>query len=873
MQVSVFGVAAPLEETFGSCLRLVASPTVTPLNDAVALPSGFAHGAAGATAAGAEEAALLGAALVADEALAPLLAAAFFGEDDPLFSTTTSTTTAAISTIGAADRADEGDALAAGLARLALPQLLLQLAAGRLAALAPGVHRGGILLRSGRGETSGSVGGRAWTSRPGTAENRHGPGRPAALGRLGRRARAACRAAPTSRSRPRRQEFPAVLIAGFPSDATDTNCYVVAPAAGEQCVVIDPGIGVTGQLDEVIAEHRLHPVAVLLTHGHFDHTFSVLPVCQARDVPAYIHPGDRPQLADPWTWVGMPKGTPLFGTLTFAEPDDVVELPAAGSVSIAGLDFAVTHAPGHSLGSVVFGLTGADESVLFSGDVLFAGSIGRTDLPGGSMQQMLASLRNVVLPMDDETTVRPGHGPATTIARERATNPFLQDLLVISRVSRSCCPAQRFVELAVLDRLRGVFELHGFAPIETPAVESLDQLVRKGEIDKEVYVLRRLHAEGEDGDSGLGLHFDLTVPFARYVLEHAGHLEFPFRRYQIQKVWRGERPQTGRYREFTQADIDVIARDALPFHHDVEIARVMAEALTSLDFLPPLRLQVNNRKLIQGFYEGLGAPDPAAAMRVLDKADKVRPDELAAAVRQRGRAHRAADAGLDGVRRDPRHRHVVRGRGRGTGCHVGPAAPGPRRAGRGRRRLRAAAVRALRHRGGPAHRPRAGLLHRHRVRDADGRVRVAGLDLLGRPVRLAGLGRQGHLPRRRHLAGRDAAADATVPGRRHRRRRARCRRRCWSRCRTRTPGAACDGIAQQLRHRGVPAEVAATPQKYGKQIRYAERRGIPFVWFPAAGDNAHQVKDIRSGDQLDADPSSWAPPEKDLRPQVVVTES
>ncbi len=219
-----------------------------------------------------------------------------------------------------------------------------------------------------------------------------------------------------------------MLIAGFPSDATATNCYVVAPAAGEQCVVIDPGIGVTGQLDEVIAQNRLHPVAVLLTHGHFDHTFSVLPVCQARDVPAYIHPADRAQLADPWTWVGMPKGTPLFGSLTFAEPDDVVELPASGTIGIAGLDFAVTHAPGHSLGSVVFGVTGAEESELFSGDVLFAGSIGRTDLPGGSMDAMLASLRDVILPMDDATTVRPGHGPATTIARERATNPFLQDL-------------------------------------------------------------------------------------------------------------------------------------------------------------------------------------------------------------------------------------------------------------------------------------------------------------------------------------------------------------------------------------------------------------------------------------------------------------
>ena len=138
-------------------------------------------------------------------------------------------------------------------------------------------------------------------------------------------------------------------------------------------------------------------------------------------------------------------------------------------------------------------------------------------------------------------------------------------------------PAQRTVELAVIDALTRTFELHGFASIETRAVEPLEQLLSKGETSKEVYVLRRLQA-GDDapGDAGIGLHFDLTVPFARYVVENAGKLEFPFRRYQVQKVWRGERPQEGRYREFTQADIDIVGRDTLGFHHDVEVARVMA---------------------------------------------------------------------------------------------------------------------------------------------------------------------------------------------------------------------------------------------------------------------------------------------------------
>jgi len=223
----------------------------------------------------------------------------------------------------------------------------------------------------------------------------------------------------------------AVLIAGFPSAATDTNCWVVAPGPGEQCVVIDPGIEIGPRLDDVIAENRLHPVAVLLTHGHIDHTFSVVPVCQARDIPAYIHPGDREQLANPWSGLGLPPGTPLLGLegLTIAEPDDVRELADGKDVPLAGLTFGVRHAPGHTRGSVVFGLAGDDAESLFSGDVLFAGSIGRVDLPGGSMAQMNASLRDVVLPLPDETVVHPGHGPSTTIGRERRTNPYLLDLL------------------------------------------------------------------------------------------------------------------------------------------------------------------------------------------------------------------------------------------------------------------------------------------------------------------------------------------------------------------------------------------------------------------------------------------------------------
>lgn len=219
-----------------------------------------------------------------------------------------------------------------------------------------------------------------------------------------------------------------MLVAGFPAAAFGTNCYVVAPAAGEQCVVIDPGIGVVGQLDDVIRQHRLQPVAVLLTHGHIDHTFSVTPVCGARGVPAYIHSADRELLTDPAKGFG-PGTLELFGgRLEWAEPDDVRVLRDGVPIELAGLTITVDHAPGHTRGSVLFGLPSVDEpETCLSGDVLFAGSIGRTDLPGGDPAAMVQSLATKILPLADETVVLPGHGPQTTIGRERATNPYLQE--------------------------------------------------------------------------------------------------------------------------------------------------------------------------------------------------------------------------------------------------------------------------------------------------------------------------------------------------------------------------------------------------------------------------------------------------------------
>ena len=219
-----------------------------------------------------------------------------------------------------------------------------------------------------------------------------------------------------------------MLVAGFPAGPYGTNCWVVATGPGSECVVIDPGVDAVPGLDETLERHRLQPVAVVLTHGHFDHTFSVAPVCGARDIPAYIHPADRGQLVDPWSGVGAQPGTPLHGRLTFTEPDDVRELADGQILELAGVSLDVRLAPGHTRGSIAFGLSTTAEPLFFSGDLLFAGSIGRMDLPGGSEHDMITSLANVVLPLDDATVVHPGHGPSTTIGRERVNNPYLNQV-------------------------------------------------------------------------------------------------------------------------------------------------------------------------------------------------------------------------------------------------------------------------------------------------------------------------------------------------------------------------------------------------------------------------------------------------------------
>lgn len=224
-----------------------------------------------------------------------------------------------------------------------------------------------------------------------------------------------------------------MLIAGFPAGPWGTNCYVAATGPGSECVVIDPGKDAAEGVAQVVREHRLKPVAVLVTHGHVDHMWCVAPVAGTYDATAWIHPADRHLLADPMA--GMSRETTamlLGGKYEFAEPDDVQELADGQQLELGGLRFVVDHTPGHTEGSVTFRSPYEREDVsevMFSGDLLFAGSIGRTDLPGGDHPTMLRSLASKVLTLPDDIVVLPGHGEQTSIGRERASNPYLLDLV------------------------------------------------------------------------------------------------------------------------------------------------------------------------------------------------------------------------------------------------------------------------------------------------------------------------------------------------------------------------------------------------------------------------------------------------------------
>ncbi|GIH06307.1 histidine--tRNA ligase [Rhizocola hellebori] len=393
-------------------------------------------------------------------------------------------------------------------------------------------------------------------------------------------------------------------------------------------------------------------------------------------------------------------------------------------------------------------------------------------------------------------------------------------------------------------------------------MEPLDQLLRKGETSKEVYLLRRLQADEKDSsDSTLGLHFDLTVPFARFVLENAGKLQFPFRRYQIQKCWRGERPQEGRYREFLQADIDIVDRDTLPSHYEAELPLIIADVLGGLP-IPKIRIQVNNRKVLQGFYRGLGIDDQDEAIRIVDKIDKIGPAGVAAELASLGATEAQAKLALalaEISTPDASFVELVEKLGvtdplltEGLAELVNVVetarahAPGICFA-----ELKIA--RGLDYYTGTVYETqlvgfeKSGSIcsgGRYDNLASSGKETFPGVGISLGVTRLVGV-----------LFGRDALqVSRSVPT---------C---VLVALPAEEDRPAADRIAAALRARGIATEVAPAAAKFGKQIRFAERRGIPFVWFPSPeGDT---VKDIRSGDQVDAAAASWSPPSEDLYPAV-----
>ena len=427
-------------------------------------------------------------------------------------------------------------------------------------------------------------------------------------------------------------------------------------------------------------------------------------------------------------------------------------------------------------------------------------------------------------------------------------------------------PSERIIEQHFLDVIRQTFELHGFASIQTRAVEPIERLTSQGEdTDKEIYGINRLGG-GSDSSSRepkLGLHFDLTVPFARYVLENAGKLTFPFRRYQIQPVWRGERPQEGRYREFTQCDIDIVDVGDLAPQYEAELPLVIADAFSKLP-IGPFRIQVNNRKIPEGFYLGIGLTDVQSMLRIVDKLDKIGPDAVRDLMVAGGATTEQASAALAlaqisapdesfvekvnalGVRHETLTQGlaelaaVIRvGAEHASGLMVAD--------------LKVA--RGLDYYTGTVYETQLigaesyGSIcsgGRYDALASDGRTTYPGVGIsIGLSRLLAKIMPTLSVTRATPSCVLVALADESDRAQRM-------------------------GVAAALRQRGIACEVAPVATKFGKQIMFAQRRGIPFVWFPASGEQgSDSVKDIRSGAQNEANLSSWMPPADDLRPRVI----
>ncbi len=423
-------------------------------------------------------------------------------------------------------------------------------------------------------------------------------------------------------------------------------------------------------------------------------------------------------------------------------------------------------------------------------------------------------------------------------------------------------PEQRLVELQCLDTIRRQYELYGFANIETRSVEPTEVLTGNGD-DKEIYVLGRLLEEADaKKEPTVGLRFDLTVPTARYVQQFKGQLSFPFKRYQMQKVWRGERPQEARYREFTQCDIDVIGDGTLPSFYDAEVVRLMAVVTSKLP-IPPITLRVNNRKILQGFYEGLGIADTNAVLRVVDKLDKIGAPKVAALLQSELgltevqttqclaiAAIKTADTtfvarvqalGIQSPLLDEGLRELTEVLDNAADLNASRLAAGQPPA----VSADLAIARGLAY--------YTGMVCEGQMQGFESKGSVCGggrYDNLANDakVKLPGVGMSIGLTR---ILGLMFANDVIKPTRK-------------------TPTEVlvalnddasrpqANALAKRLPASGIATDLYHAAKAYGKQIEAASKRGIPFVWF--IGDNdSHQVKNLLTGEQVAANPDTWQP--------------
>lgn len=440
-------------------------------------------------------------------------------------------------------------------------------------------------------------------------------------------------------------------------------------------------------------------------------------------------------------------------------------------------------------------------------------------------------------------------------------------------------PEERIVEQRWFDHIRRVFESYGFCSIETPSVEALDAITAKGEVDKEIYVIDRLHKEDGDKEARLALHFDQTVPMARYVAQHFSDLVFPFKRYQMQRVWRGERPQMGRMREFYQCDIDIIHVDNLPISFDADVAAVMYEVLEGLN-IGRVQLRINNRKILMGLLESMNITDAIPVTRAVDKLEKIGEDEVRKQLLEAGLSENQASEVLNLVTlSSPTERSDERGSGlpdeasaksgspHKAGMTLSSITPANEQMAEGIKELQFV-LDNLAHL--PPHAVRADLSIVRGLDYYTGTVyETQLLDVPeftgsvcsgGRYDDLAGSFINKHLPgvgisigfSRLFDVMRQSRPDLLGIG-------PKSPAHIMMVLPSEDKRALAHDTARTLRNRGYNVEVYHAPQKIGKQMEYASKKLIPYVWFPPFEDGKpHEVKNMTTGEQSAADPDNWS---------------